>query len=452
MKAQDSSNASDTAAEQSPWDKFGWVMGAIWLLFLIFPALAVIRDNESLAVRVIGLALVFAYGAIYVVAFIRTGRTNDWSTVNRIGAQHLALMLLVVIAQIPMLGPWVVGFAPFMVALGMFTLPLAIAGGLAVAVSLGVAATAYFTDSMAELGSLVLIILAVSVAAGAVRVLTERSERHEAREDERKLIEERDRMARDVHDVLGHSLTVISVKAELAERLVELDPERATAEIAQIKTLSRQALAEVRATVSGLRIARLGEEIERGRESLEDAGIAADIPTDISEVDPRHRVVLAWVLRELITNVLRHSGASRCVVTFTERGMSVADDGVGLGASEAGNGMRGMRERLRSAGGFVEFADNADTAGDSGDDSGADSGTGAQGTTVTVTFASTAAQEDDRDQGEGPSGGTDDGDLDGEATTDPTGTPEANSGIVVEQGSTTAPHRTAQESEPNHVR
>ena len=87
------------------------------------------------------------------------------------------------------------------------------------------------------------------------------------------LVAERERVARDVHDVLGHSLTVVTVKAELAERLVDLDPERAKAELAEIQTLSRQALAEIRATVGGLRAARLGDELASARTALAGAGI-----------------------------------------------------------------------------------------------------------------------------------------------------------------------------------
>src|SRR5690606_543184 len=126
--------------------------------------------------------------------------------------------------------------------------------------------------------------------------------------------EERERVARDVHDVLGHSLTVVSVKAELAERLVDVDPARARAELVEIQSLTREALAEIRATVSGLRVARLGDELVAARTALTGAGIEADLPENPDVVDPRHRIVVAWVLREAVTNVVRHSGATRCTV------------------------------------------------------------------------------------------------------------------------------------------
>nr|WP_241728651.1 sensor histidine kinase [Nocardioides zeae] len=166
------------------------------------------------------------------------------------------------------------------------------------------------------------------------------------------LVAERERVARDVHDVLGHSLTVVVAKAELAERLVDLDPERAKAEIASIRSLSREALGEVRATVSGLRVARLGDELASAREALTAADIVADVPSDPDVVDPRRRIVVAWVLREAVTNVVRHSGASRCTVELGDARLAVSDDGRG-GVHQPGNGLRGIGERVRAAGGTL---------------------------------------------------------------------------------------------------
>ena len=107
----------------------------------------------------------------------------------------------------------------------------------------------------------------------AIRLMTDRGQEYEAMSRELALVAERERVARDVHDVLGHSLTVVTVKAELAERLVDLDPERAKAELAEIQALSRQALAEIRATVGGLRLARLDDELASARTALVGAGI-----------------------------------------------------------------------------------------------------------------------------------------------------------------------------------
>jgi two-component system sensor histidine kinase DesK len=158
-----------------------------------------------------------------------------------------------------------------------------------------------------------------------------------------------------VHDVLGHSLTVVTVKAELAERLVDLDPERAKGELIEIQALSRQALAEIRETVGGLRQARLDNELASARTALAGAGIEAHVPDDPAAVDPRHRTVLAWVLREATTNVVRHSDADACWVELDTDRLTVRDDGRGLGGRPEGNGIRGLRERVEAAGGHLSL-------------------------------------------------------------------------------------------------
>ena len=163
---------------------------------------------------------------------------------------------------------------------------------------------------------------------------------------------ERERVARDVHDVLGHSLTVVSVKAQLAERLVDADPERAKAELVEIQALTRQALAEVRATVGGLRAARLDDEVAAAGRALAAAGVGARLPGDLDVLDPRRRTVAAWAVREAVTNVVRHSGATTCTVDLGPDGLVVTDDGCGPPRVD-GNGLRGLRERVAASGGAL---------------------------------------------------------------------------------------------------
>ena len=137
-------------------------------------------------------------------------------------------------------------------------------------------------------------------------------------------------MARDVHDVLGHSLTALSVKAELAARLIDLDPERAKEELESIQATARQALAEVRATVGGLRAGNLEAELAAAPRVLADAGISATVVGEVADTDPRHRALMAWVLRESVTNVVRHARARSVVIELGPDGITVTDDGAGL--------------------------------------------------------------------------------------------------------------------------
>lgn len=167
---------------------------------------------------------------------------------------------------------------------------------------------------------------------------------------------ERARLARDLHDILGHSLTVITVKAELAGRLVDVDPERAKTEIADLERLSRDALADVGETVSGYRQLSLPSELARARRALDAAGIEAQLPSAADDVDSGLRDLFAWVVREGVTNVVRHSGARRCEIELTATTVRVCDDGVGIQddtSIEAGNGLTGLRERARKAGAVV---------------------------------------------------------------------------------------------------
>ncbi|MFJ7906635.1 sensor histidine kinase [Kitasatospora sp. NPDC096204] len=173
---------------------------------------------------------------------------------------------------------------------------------------------------------------------------------------------ERNRIARDLHDLLGHSLTAITVKSRLAQRLAGKAPDRAVAEMAAVETLSRQTLSDVRAAVSGYREVTLAGELARGRELLRAAGVVADLPTAADVVAPGERELFGWVLREGITNVVRHARAERCSVLLAATSVEIRDDGTGArsgpglraGRPGDGRGLAGLRERVAAAGGTVE--------------------------------------------------------------------------------------------------
>jgi two-component system sensor histidine kinase DesK len=168
--------------------------------------------------------------------------------------------------------------------------------------------------------------------------------------------EERNRFARDLHDILGHSLTVITVKAELAGRLIAANPERAAAEVADVEHLARAALADVRAAVAGYRELSLAGELVSARTALQAAEIKADLPTTVDEVPEENRELFAWVIREGVTNVIRHSGAKRCTIKLTARQIEVLDDGKGPAPSgqSSGHGLIGLRERADLLGASVQ--------------------------------------------------------------------------------------------------
>lgn len=166
---------------------------------------------------------------------------------------------------------------------------------------------------------------------------------------------ERERLARDLHDILGHSLTTITVKAGLARRMLESgnDPARAAGEIHEVEGLARSALADVRATVSDYREVSLSAELVGARVALRAAEIDADLPHAVDNVRPDLQQAFGYVLREAVTNVLRHSGAKRVKVRFGETWLDIEDDGVGAPSGACGNGLRGLAERLGSLGGTL---------------------------------------------------------------------------------------------------
>lgn len=167
---------------------------------------------------------------------------------------------------------------------------------------------------------------------------------------------ERTRIARDLHDLLGHSLTTITVKAGLARRLAEKhDNERAAAEIAEVETLTRSTLADVRAAVAGHRDVTLAGELATAREVLRAAGVVAELPGSVDIVDPSLSELFGWVTREGVTNVVRHARAAHCTIRVDQRWIEIIDDGRG-GTAGSGNGLTGLRERVQAAGGSVQIS------------------------------------------------------------------------------------------------
>ena len=326
-----------------PWERWGWTMAVIWLGFLAFPFVATWQSDAPAALRVATLVALVAFAALYVLGF------SLWQH-RALGV--LAAMTVCLVATVPLLEMEVLGLTPYLGALSALQVRAPLWRWTTAAI-----AAVPLLSLVGEDFPAYFFILVWSIIGGCVlvRLLTDAEMRAESTRRSLALVAERERVARDVHDVLGHSLTALSVKAELAARLIDVDPARARTELESIQATARQALAEVRATVGGLRTGNLEAELSAAPRVLADAGMTTDVRGDVCDTDPRHRALLAWVLREAVTNVVRHAGARSVVIELTPRGMAVADDGTGIEGPE-GNGLRGMRERVSAFGGTLSVS------------------------------------------------------------------------------------------------
>ena len=200
---------------------------------------------------------------------------------------------------------------------------------------------------------------------GASRLFSALRDLHAARRELARLavIEERERLSRDLHDLLGQTLSVITLKSELARGLITEDPTRCAQELAEIEQVGRMTLREVRRTVAGYRQPRLASEVDGARQVLDAAGIAYSIEQLQEELPQPLDAVLAWTVREGITNIIRHSRARHCLLRFTQdrggAGVELLNDRAGTDIAGTpglgqGSGLLGLRERVSGLGGTLE--------------------------------------------------------------------------------------------------
>ncbi|THC52658.1 sensor histidine kinase [Streptomyces sp. A1499] len=342
-----------------------WI--GVWLVFLTSPVSDLVRTERGTAVTVLGSLGLAAFVACYLTLVFRyTTQVLD----RRAVCVSFALQLtLAVVLALAFGANWLGLFVYVSVSVGAVAPPRhaawAIPAVTAVMVLVGLR-----TDSLQDLiGNLAVLNILVGFAMTGVRQLvrtTIQLRRARATVAQLAANEERLRLARDLHDLLGHSLSLITLKSELAGRMLPDHPEAAAKQVADIEQVSRQALVDVREAVSGYRRRTLAGELAGARTALTAAGIAADVPPEAPETlpDEEGETALAWALREAVTNVVRHSGARRCTVAFTARQtlagprleLRVEDDGAG-GAGPAGNGLTGLAERVAAVGGELDAGD-----------------------------------------------------------------------------------------------
>jgi two-component system sensor histidine kinase DesK len=336
-----------------------WYTGAVFaLLWQVLEIIAVWSDGRSLRAHVVStIALAVVYAAYLFAPELMWRRSLRGRVVVLAGVALLAGMLLFVV------GPLAVWTWLLVAALSGFVAErFWVAGAVVLAILGAQFLVAASTGWDAAVNSGILFAPVITVSVGASMLFFGRQREAEQRlgvaQDEitrLAVVEERARFSRDLHDVLGHSLTVVAMKSELAARLVDVDPARAKTEMQDVERLSREALQGLRRAVSGYREADLDAELVSARAALEAAAIDAVLPTDGDAAADDVRSLFAWVLREGVTNVVRHAAARRVRVALTRTALTIEDDGTGLldpdaASTTPGNGLRGLRERADAVG------------------------------------------------------------------------------------------------------
>ena len=366
----------------------GWLFAAIWLIYLTYPLSDLLSrqpgQTHSPAVIAITLTAVAVFSAAYIAVNLVARREAGLLAPAELGDPRklwlLGLLAVIAATLPPTVDPeWVVLWIYVASACGA-VLPIgkppspAMRGGVAATAAMAVEASALGVST----GSwLVLLLPCLFSCLGVIAVRGMRElirQLHQARREVARLAasEERLRMARDLHDLAGHSLATITLKAELARKLLRVDLDRSEQQILDLEHVSREALADIREAVSGYRRATLAVEASSARTALEAGDIRPDIDAAVTArsgaFDPDAESALAWCLREAVTNVVRHSGAQHCRIRLIDARvdgepsltLEVVDDGpiTPETVTRAGNGLNGLRERL-----FAISADAALNAG-----------------------------------------------------------------------------------------
>ncbi len=341
---------------------FGAIGGIAWIVVWMFPLLAPIGAVAGGKVSpawpaAIGLAVfVLAYVFTMIVGFGQAGTPRFRAGVLAVTA---TIGVALAAGYAPQPGTWLVimMFAGIAAAGSLPSKQGGIGVLAAAAVTLAIGATRHvsgYPDVIIQIvlaGALVLVVRRMTVLIDELRD-TRRALADAA------VAEERLRFARDLHDLLGHTLSVIVVKAEVVRRVATADPAAAAQQATEIEQIGRQALVEIREAVTGYREGGLAEELDRARASLRDAGIEPTVRTSGQPLPPTVDALLTWAVREGVTNVIRHSKARTCRIevgrTDSRAYTEIVDDGGGgAGAASPGNGLRGLRERMAAVGGEV---------------------------------------------------------------------------------------------------
>jgi two-component system sensor histidine kinase DesK len=329
--------------------------GGIWLVYLLSP-LGAAWTNHQLAASIAGTVLLVAFVLAYLF-LVPLGWDAEWSRRPSAAAlRGLVTLLAISAAATAVIGAKALATLIFVCAAVLVMMPPRLAVTFSAIAAVATTVVPQFIPSW-HVGGLdwndgVSIALASVLIFSVTSLIRTNGELALAREQVAGLAAERERLriARDLHDLLGHSLTTVTVKAALARRLLDSDPGRAKQELAEVERLARESLADTRNAVAGYREVRLASELATARTVLQAAGIEAELPRGVDEVPAELGGLFGWVVREGITNVVRHSRANRVRIQLDARSIEIVDDGRGCPDAGAGHGLTGLSERAAALG------------------------------------------------------------------------------------------------------
>lgn len=336
----------------------------VWLVYMFLPVSELVSHPRTITVY-LGSALLLAG---FLVVFVNTLRTVNRQPDERWGYAGWAYCLLAYFVALPAVGGTATTFLIYGASLVGYQRRTGTVRWL-VLVNMGLIAWPLWTGTYKreDISWLLPSIFFTFMAAYSnyARGLSDaRLAQVQAEKEKLAQTAERERIARDLHDLLGHTLSVIVLKSELAARLTERDPQAAAHEIREVERISREALGEVRAAVRGYRGSGLGAELGRSKVALDAAGVAVEYEGEPLDLPRPVEYAMEMVLREAVTNVVRHAGAGKCRIRVARAGahfeLEVTDDGSG-GLGAEGTGLTSMRERVRAVGGELNRDGRAGT-------------------------------------------------------------------------------------------
>lgn len=349
--------------------RYPWLSIYIWVIFCVLPFFFIFRTSEPINIA-IGIAMVFLYLLCYRFSFkSQSGLVYMWLAFEM--AINIGLTLLFGYVYLALFTAFFIG--NIRRAVGFF-----IMYGIHIALTISAIVAGFFIEIdlfLPQVHFLILTLIGVVLLPFNLynRNKQEKLEGQlvyaQERISELTVVAERQRIARDLHDTLGQKLSLIGLKSDLVGKLITRDPERAARELQDIRQTASIALNEVRELVSNMRAVRLSEELTRVHQVLRAAEIELTVVGEASykEITPIVENVLSMCLKEAVTNVVKHSFASSCTITFhpvsEDFSITVADNGIGLleGADALpGNGLNGMRERLDFVNGILHIQNEQD--------------------------------------------------------------------------------------------